>query len=154
MKSSEKVHKNILFLPLLFVTILSWFTADPISIIMGADAWSLGISSRISRQFSARHLSSSSSDADIISNTISIGIVGGGLAGLSTAYYLLQRAPDTKITIFDKEHPGFGGASAVAGGYVNLKIVSPFEKSVKDVIIICYSSLSLAHDDTTYNQDR
>ena len=45
-----------------------------------------------------------------------VAIVGGGLAGLATAFHLLQKAPDTKITIFDKALPGCGGASSVAGG--------------------------------------
>lgn len=81
-----------------------------------------------------------------------VAIVGGGLAGLATAFHLLKKAPDTKITIFDKALPGCGGASSVAGGYVVNGLHSNL--LVKDVIIICYSSLSLAHDDTTYNQDR
>ena len=45
-----------------------------------------------------------------------VAIVGGGLAGLATAFHLLQKAPNTKITIFDKALPGCGGASSVAGG--------------------------------------
>ncbi len=51
-----------------------------------------------------------------------IAIVGGGLAGLSTAYHLLRRTvtsadlPTPSITIFDKTDPGQGGASSVAGG--------------------------------------
>ena len=46
-----------------------------------------------------------------------IAIVGGGLAGLSTAYQLLEKlGDDANITIFDKAEPGQGGASSVAGG--------------------------------------
>ena len=50
-----------------------------------------------------------------------IAIVGGGLAGLSTAYHLLSKSIDynlnlPSITIFDKTKPGQGGASSVAGG--------------------------------------
>jgi NADPH-dependent 2,4-dienoyl-CoA reductase/sulfur reductase-like enzyme len=46
-----------------------------------------------------------------------IAIVGGGLAGLSTAYHLLEKlGDDANITIFDKAEPGQGGASSVAGG--------------------------------------
>lgn len=45
-----------------------------------------------------------------------IGIVGGGLAGLSTAFHLLQKKPDVHITILDKASVGTGGASSVAGG--------------------------------------
>lgn len=52
-----------------------------------------------------------------------VAIVGGGLAGLSTAYHLLEQAQtssqqqDLHVTILDKEPiVGEGGASAVAGG--------------------------------------
>lgn len=50
-----------------------------------------------------------------------IAIVGGGLAGLSTAYHLLSKSIDygiqcPSITIIDKNLPGLGGASSVAGG--------------------------------------
>ena len=47
---------------------------------------------------------------------LNVGIVGGGLAGLSTAHHLLQKNPSVRITIFDPTHPGNGGASSVAGG--------------------------------------
>ena len=59
-------------------------------------------------------------DDRIVSN---IAIVGGGLAGLSTAYHLLDIASrdddvrkGLRITIFDKAKVGEGGASSVAGG--------------------------------------
>ena len=48
-----------------------------------------------------------------------IAIVGGGLAGLSTTYHLLNESRHGKldITVLDKEpEAGIGGASAVAGG--------------------------------------
>ena len=45
-----------------------------------------------------------------------IAVVGGGLAGLSTAYHLLEKSLSSDITIFDRQCPGAGGASAVAGG--------------------------------------
>lgn len=58
-----------------------------------------------------------------------VGIVGGGLAGLSVAYHLLRRQQQQQhnssinaldITILDKtHHPGEGGASAVAGGLLH-----------------------------------
>ena len=47
---------------------------------------------------------------------LNVGIVGGGLAGLATAYHLLEKNPLIQITILDKAQPGSGGASAVAGG--------------------------------------
>jgi len=47
-----------------------------------------------------------------------IGIIGGGLAGLSTAYHILKKTHPSvpRITIIDKNVPGKGGASSVAGG--------------------------------------
>ena len=45
-----------------------------------------------------------------------VAIVGGGLAGLSTAYHLLSKEPTVDITIWDETSVGAGGASAVAGG--------------------------------------
>lgn len=48
-----------------------------------------------------------------------IGIVGGGLAGLSTAFHLLQKRKSVEITILDKAPVGTAGASSVAGGYVS-----------------------------------
>jgi ribulose 1,5-bisphosphate synthetase/thiazole synthase len=46
-----------------------------------------------------------------------IAIVGGGLAGLSTAYHLLDKLQgNVHITVIDKADPGEGGASSVAGG--------------------------------------
>lgn len=65
-----------------------------------------------------------------------IAIVGGGLAGLSTAFHLLEQANQSngstrggplKITILDKASgPGTGGASAVAGGYVIILLINAF----------------------------
>ena len=56
----------------------------------------------------------------------SVAIVGGGLAGLSTAYHLLDMVGNEdegvsssmglQITIYDKANVGEGGASSVAGG--------------------------------------
>jgi len=49
-----------------------------------------------------------------------VAIVGGGLAGLSTAYHLLDKlGGNVQITIMDKAEPGEGGASAVAGGLLH-----------------------------------
>jgi glycine/D-amino acid oxidase-like deaminating enzyme len=50
-----------------------------------------------------------STDADIA-------IVGGGLTGLWTAWYLLERDPGIRITILEKEVAGFG-ASGRNGGW-------------------------------------
>lgn len=45
-----------------------------------------------------------------------VAVIGGGLAGLSTAYHVLEKSLSADITIFDRQPPGVGGASAVAGG--------------------------------------
>jgi len=54
------------------------------------------------------------------SSMTNVAIVGGGLAGLSTAYHLLDISSNPMhITIFDKEKVGQGGASSVAGGLIH-----------------------------------
>jgi NADPH-dependent 2,4-dienoyl-CoA reductase/sulfur reductase-like enzyme len=45
-------------------------------------------------------------------------VYGGGLAGLSVAYHLLQLPAVWDVTIVDPQPVGTGGASAIAGGYV------------------------------------
>lgn len=42
-------------------------------------------------------------------------IIGGGIAGLSTAYWLLQKDPDLKIGIIEKYKIGFGASGKNAG---------------------------------------
>jgi len=52
-----------------------------------------------------------------------VGIVGGGLAGINTAYHLIRQAPppssSLKITIIDPSPIGQGGATGVAGGILH-----------------------------------
>jgi len=87
---------------------------------MGVEAWLSTKSHQMYNTLSSkRHLASWNINDNPISSPRNIGIIGGGLAGLSTAYHLLQKAPNTNITIFDKELPGSGGASAVAGGLLH-----------------------------------
>jgi len=93
----------------------------------------------------ARHCSTRTSlkeNQDILSSTNNpnrspeignVAIVGGGLAGLSTAFHLLQKSASLhrrtpRITIIDKNPPGNGGASSVAGG-----LLHPFSPSGKVV---------------------
>ena len=71
------------------------------------------------RRASASSLSSSAASSDHLPPKRSIAIVGGGLAGLSTAFHLVNKmCPGSQVTVFDKAPVGTGGASAVAGGYV------------------------------------
>ena len=66
-------------------------------------------------------------DTRLSSSIRHIGIIGGGLAGLSTAYHLLDYSNKTcgdsrniKITILDQANePGKMGASSVAGGLLH-----------------------------------
>jgi len=44
-----------------------------------------------------------------------VGVIGGGIAGLSTAYYL-TRFGVSEVTIFDPAKPGKAKASSAAGG--------------------------------------
>lgn len=50
-----------------------------------------------------------------------VAVVGGGLAGLSVSFQLLEKSRGTKmqLTIIDKNLPGEGGASSVAGGLLH-----------------------------------
>ena len=50
--------------------------------------------------------------------SVDVAIVGGGLTGLWTAYYLKAAAPDLRIAILEKEFAGFG-ASGRNGGWLS-----------------------------------
>jgi hypothetical protein len=69
-----------------------------------------------------QRLFSSSSSTNIPTRDLDlerIAIVGGGLAGLSTAFHLLEKTQGKlEVTIFDTAPVGTKGASSVAGGYV------------------------------------
>jgi hypothetical protein len=110
---------------LLSPAIMIWITGSRrIPAMIGTDAFvPLQIHACRRSKLQSGRLSSTTSRAETSSKPKSIGIVGGGLAGLSTAYHLLQKAPATKITILDKTLPGRGGASSVAGGYVSFVLL-------------------------------
>ena len=56
-----------------------------------------------------------------------VAIVGGGLAGLSTAFHLIDKTgPGSLVSIYDKAPVGMGGASSVAGGYVLEQLLLSF----------------------------
>jgi glycine/D-amino acid oxidase-like deaminating enzyme len=51
-----------------------------------------------------------------------VAVIGGGLAGLSTTYHLLEKMPSGRhlsVEVFDKGLVGTAGASAVAGGLLH-----------------------------------
>ncbi|MCA1782777.1 MAG: NAD(P)/FAD-dependent oxidoreductase [Dermatophilaceae bacterium] len=53
-----------------------------------------------------------------IPQSVDVAIVGGGLTGLWTAYYLLEHRPDLTVLVLEAEHVGFG-ASGRNGGWVS-----------------------------------
>ena len=60
-----------------------------------------------------------------VPSAVDVVIVGGGLTGLWTAYYLLEHRPDLAVLVLEAEHVGFG-ASGRNGGWVSaLWPVSP-----------------------------
>lgn len=44
-----------------------------------------------------------------------VAIIGGGLAGMGTAFHLLDKSDTVQVTVFDKASVGAAGASSVAG---------------------------------------
>lgn len=78
------------------------------------------------RATTSRSIASSSMAMDTMARPIeNVAIIGGGLAGLSAAYHLIdiaaEKRPNKKlqITIYDKSQVGISGASAVAGGLMH-----------------------------------
>ena len=53
-----------------------------------------------------------------------VAIVGGGLTGLWTAYYLARERPDLRIVVLEKEFCGYG-ASGRNGGWLSTEIAAP-----------------------------
>ncbi|KAL7466037.1 hypothetical protein ACHAXS_006331 [Conticribra weissflogii] len=82
-----------------------------------------------SNKLSMSLMSSNSNEDKLQSRTRNqnIAIIGGGLAGLSVAYHLLDGLKNSqlnpsnrlRITIYDKAEVGEGGASSVAGGLLH-----------------------------------
>ena len=52
---------------------------------------------------------------------VDIAIVGGGLTGLWSAYYLREALPDARIAVLEKEFCGFG-ASGRNGGWLSAEV--------------------------------
>jgi hypothetical protein len=84
-------------------------------------------------------------DADEQIEPQNIAIVGGGLAGLSTAFHLLEKTQSRcRVTIFDTAPVGTAGASSVAGGYVSwlwLFVIELFHSCYSSVIIDIFATL-------------
>ena len=53
-------------------------------------------------------------------------IVGGGLTGLWTAYYLKQAEPELRIVLLEREFAGYG-ASGRNGGWLSAEVAAPAE---------------------------
>ena len=92
---------------------------------MTCAAFSLCRSMRITRvhYHSLRQTRLLATSSDSTDSPRTICILGGGLAGLSAAFHLLEKKINVEITILDKAPVGKAGASSVAGGYV-LNILS------------------------------
>lgn len=61
---------------------------------------------------------------------VDVTIVGGGLTGLWTAYYLKQERPDLDIAIIEREFVGFG-ASGRNGGWMSAEPAGQFRRYAK-----------------------
>ena len=60
-----------------------------------------------------------------IPRSVDVAIVGGGLTGLWSAYYLLEHRPDLTVLVLEAEHVGFGGCGRNGGWVSALWPVSP-----------------------------
>jgi glycine/D-amino acid oxidase-like deaminating enzyme len=58
-------------------------------------------------------------------------IVGGGLTGLWTAYYLLGAQPDLRVVVLEREFAGFG-ASGRNGGWLSAELSGSRERYARD----------------------
>ncbi|TAJ46899.1 MAG: FAD-dependent oxidoreductase [Herbiconiux sp.] len=69
--------------------------------------------------------------APLIGDTsVDVAIVGGGLTGLWTAYYLKKARPELEIAILEKEKVGFG-ASGRNGGWMSAEPAGQFRRYAK-----------------------
>jgi glycine/D-amino acid oxidase-like deaminating enzyme len=63
--------------------------------------------------------------------TVDVAIVGGGLTGLWTAYYLKRARPELDIAIVEREFAGFG-ASGRNGGWLSAELAGSRERYARD----------------------
>lgn len=78
-------------------------------------------------------------------------VIGGGLAGLSTTFHLLEKNPHVRVTVIDKTDVGKGGASSVAGGL--LHPFSPKGKLLHLGLEGLYATNKLVEASKVYNPD-
>lgn len=64
------------------------------------------------------------------STTVDVAIVGGGLTGLWTAYYLLRADPTLRVLVIEQEHVGFG-ASGRNGGWCSALFPTSWDRLVR-----------------------
>lgn len=62
--------------------------------------------------------------------TVDVAIVGGGLTGLWTAYYLKNARPDLDVAVIEREFAGFG-ASGRNGGWMSAEPAGQFRRYAK-----------------------
>ncbi|BCF86282.1 FAD-dependent oxidoreductase (plasmid) [Rhodococcus qingshengii] len=62
--------------------------------------------------------------------TVDVAIVGGGLTGLWTAYYLKKAQPSLSVAIIEREYVGFG-ASGRNGGWMSAEPAGQFRRYAK-----------------------
>jgi glycine/D-amino acid oxidase-like deaminating enzyme len=62
--------------------------------------------------------------------TVDVAIIGGGLTGLWTAYYLKQAQPGLAVAIIEREFAGFG-ASGRNGGWMSAEPAGQFRRYAK-----------------------
>nr|WP_307781851.1 FAD-binding oxidoreductase [Streptomyces sp. MBT65] len=59
--------------------------------------------------------------------TADVAVIGAGLSGLWTAYYLARARPDLRIVVIEREFAGFG-ASGRNGGWLSAELAGPRER--------------------------
>ena len=79
------------------------------------------------------------------STSVDVCIVGAGLTGLWTAYYLKQAAPSLSIAVLEREYAGFG-ASGRNGGWLSA-LVAGSSRSLRPTLWCRKGCPSAAVDD-------
>ena len=72
-------------------------------------------------------------------------ILGGGIIGCSTAYYLSQAQPDTEIHIIEPSSQLFSAASGYAAGFLAKDWFSPSLESLGELSFNLHAELAAQH---------